>query len=195
MADLKISEMPLAPNFSGNTRIPVVRSGANEAITATTFFANVKDQVVLNVDSEDKDFQVKSVGNQNMLRVDASSNSVGIGKVPTLATLDVDGSIAINGVQINTSVQTQTASGAVDLTKNTTIVDSSSNVALQLGNGQNGQTITVVRKGAGNLTMSGSGSVIVGATTVTFTAVGSSVTLRYIVDAWYIVGAFLVTVA
>lgn len=52
--------------------------------------------IVFNEDSYDIDFRVESNGNANMLRVNGGLDMVGIGKDPSLATLDVAGSGAFS---------------------------------------------------------------------------------------------------
>jgi len=53
--------------------------------------------VIINEDSNDIDFRVESNGETHMLYVDGGGNKVGIGQSAPKATLDIDGSLNIDG--------------------------------------------------------------------------------------------------
>lgn len=63
--------------------------------------------VVFNENGDDVDFRIESDGNSNMLRINAGTNKVGIGKAPTQGVLDVNGIIygLSEGGAATTSVQ------------------------------------------------------------------------------------------
>jgi hypothetical protein len=67
---------------------------------ATTLSAllTVNSSAVFNEGSADADFRVESVGNANMVFVDASNDRVGIGYASPTKTLDVNGEVRINTV-------------------------------------------------------------------------------------------------
>lgn len=195
MADIKISDMTAATAFAGTAIIPIVDTGANKKLTAINLFANIQDPVVINSASEDNDTIIKGQTDPSLVFVDASANRVGISTNAPASVLDVDGDMSLNGPVYNKSVDTQTASGTVSLTTSTTIVDSTSPVALQIGPGTVGQIKTVVRKNSGSLTLSASGTTIVGGSTVTFTAAGSSIRLQFLGTTWFIIGGFNSTLA
>lgn len=195
MADIKISDMTAATAFTGAAILPIVDSGSNKKITATNLFANIQDPVVINSILEDNDTIIKGQTDPTLVFVDASANKVGVSTNAPAALLDVDGDLGINGPVYNKSVSTQTASGAIDLTTSTTIFDSTSSAALQIGPGTVGQIKTIVRKNSGSLTLVASGTTIIGGTTITFTAAGSSVRLQYLGTSWYVIGGFNSTLA
>lgn len=195
MADIKISDMTAATAFTGTAIIPIVDTGSNKKITATNLFANIQDPVVINSILEDNDTIIKGQTDPTLVFVDASANKVGISTNTPASLLDVDGDLTLNGPFYNKSYNIQTASGTVDLTSAVTIADSTSTIALQIGPGSPGQIKTIVRKNSGSLTMIGSGSTIIGGTTITFTVAGSSVQLQYLNSAWYVIGGFNSTLA
>jgi hypothetical protein len=83
-------------NASGNSLI-----GGTFGVTgATTLSATltVNSSAVFNEGSADADFRVESVGNANMVFVDASMDRVGIGYASPTKTLDVNGEVRINTV-------------------------------------------------------------------------------------------------
>lgn len=195
MADITISNMTAATAFSGADVIPLVSGGANKKVSAANLFANIQDPVVINSQSEDNDTIIKGQTDPSLVFVDASANKVGISNNAPVSVLDVDGDFTVNGPIYNKSVNTQTASGAVDLTTALTIVDSTSATALQIGSGANGQIKTIVRKNSGSLTLVASGTTFIGGTTVTFAAAGSSIRLQFMSSAWYVIGGFNSTLA
>lgn len=195
MPDIKISDMTTATGFSGSAIVPIVESGANKKVSAITLFANIQDPVTINSGSEDNDTIIKGQTDPSLVFVDASADKVGVSTNAPAHVLDVDGDLGINGPVYNKSYDTQTASGTVSLTTATTIVDSSSAVALQIGAGSPGQIKAIVRKGSGSLTLAASSTTIIGGTSVTFTSAGSSVTLQFLNSAWYIVSGFNSTIA
>ncbi|HET8685779.1 MAG TPA: hypothetical protein VFM18_03840, partial [Methanosarcina sp.] len=188
MPDIKISDMTTATAFSGSDVVPIVEAGTNKKVTATNFFANIQDPVVVNSLNEDNDTVIKGMTDSQLVYVDASTNRVGFSTNTPLTLVHVDGDITLNGVEYNGNYDTQTASGTLNLTTRSTIVDSSSAVAIQLGNGTfPGQEKTILRKGSGSVTISATGTII-GGSTITLNAAGSAVTVRYLNSAWYITG-------
>jgi len=73
--------------------------------------------VIINENSEaDLDFRVESSGNTHMLFVDAGNNRVGVGMSAPDSTLEVNGTVNINGIYHTEATQTfLTASTANDL--------------------------------------------------------------------------------
>lgn len=195
MADIKISDMTAATAFTGTAIMPIVDTGSNKKITATNLFANIQDPVVINSILENNDTIIKGQTDPNLVFVDASANKVGISNNAPASLLDVNGDFSVNGPIYNKSFNTQTASGTVDLTTAVTIVDSTSSAALQIGPGIAGQIKTIVRKNSGSLTLVGSGATIIGGSTITFTATGSSVRMQYLNSAWYVISGFNSTLA
>lgn len=194
MADIKISDMTSATAFAGSAVIPVVESGSNKKISASTLFANIQDPVVINSASEDNDTVIRGQTDAHLIYVDASTNRVGFSKNIPATLVDIDGDLTINGVVYNASANTQTVSGSIDLTTSSTVIDSSSAVAAQIGGGLNGQTKTILRKGSGSVTITTTNT-ITGGSTITLNVIGSSVVLRYIGAAWYIVGGYNATLS
>lgn len=194
MADIKISDMTTATGFTGNAVVPIVDSGTNKKVSATTLFSNIQDPVTINAASEDNDTIVKGISDPALIYVDASLNRVGISISTPQHLFDVDGDMRINGPLYQPNFNTQSVSGSLDLTTGTTIIDSASSVAARLGSGTEGQTKTILRKGAGSVTITTS-STLIGGSTITLSSVGGSVTLRYLNAAWYLQSGFNATLA
>lgn len=194
MADIKISDMTSATAFAGSAVMPIVVSGTNQKISATNLFGNIQDPVVVNSLSENNDTVIKGQTDATLFYVDASTNRVGFSTSTPQTLVDVDGSLTVAGVIYNNSLNTQAVSGSVDLTTATTVVDSASATALQIASGTSGQIKTIVRKGSGSVTMTTT-STIIGGSTITLNAIGSSVVVKFIDGAWYIVGGYNVTLS
>lgn len=191
---VKVSEMPTIVGINGSDKVMVIRSG-NKATTASDIFANIKDPVVMNADAEESDVVIKGRNIQDLFVADTSANRIGIKKAVPQSTLDIGGSTGIDGVVFFRSVQTQTSSGAVDLESRTTVVDDAGSIALQLGPGLIGQEKVIIRKNASAMTLSAAGTTILGATSITFTATGSTLSLFYTGTEWAITNSYNVTVA
>lgn len=191
---VKVSEMPTIVGISGSDKVMVIRSG-NKATTAADIFANIKDPVVMNADAEESDVIIKGKNIQDLFVVDTSANRIGIKKAVPQTTLDVAGTAGVDGVFYFRSVQTQTSSGAVDLESRTTLVDDSGSIALLLGPGTIGQEKVIVRKNASAMTLSAAGTSILGASSITFNATGSSLTLFYTGTEWVILSSYGLTVS
>lgn len=189
MADIKISDMTSGTAFAGSSYLPMVESGSNKKIAASDFFANIQDPVVINSASENNDTVIKGQTDAQLIYVDASANRVGFSKSTPATLVDIDGDLTINGPVYNASANTQSVSGSIDLSTSTTVIDSSSAVAAQIGGGLNGQVKTIVRKGSGSVTITTTNT-IVGGSTIALNVIGSSVVLQYIGSAWYIVGGY-----
>lgn len=188
MADIKISDMTASTSFSGNAVIPIVETGLNKKVSAITLFANIQDPVVINSASETNDTIIKGSSDANLIHVNATLNAVGIGFAAPLTKLDVNGSFRFTGIEARASSDNQNTSGALNMATDSTIVDSASAIALQIPPGMfEGQMKTIYRKNSGSLTMSaGAGTSIVGASSVTFTVVGSAISLQFLGSVWFI---------
>lgn len=194
MADIKISDMTSTTAFAGTSVIPIVESGSNKKITATNFFSHIQDPVIINYASEDNDTVIKGMTDSQLFYVDASTNRIGISKNNPTSLFDIDGDLCINGPEFNKSYNVQTTSGSSDLTYRTTIIDSSSAIAVQIGTGGDGQEKTIVRKGSGSVTITTTATMI-GGSTVSLADVGSSVTFRYMNSAWYVISSHNATLS
>lgn len=115
-----------------------------------------------------------------------------IGNVTGNVTGDVTGNVT--GINIGT-VATRSGAGAVPITASTVRLTTTGANALTLANGTNGQILTIVMVvdgGDGTLTP----TTKTGYTTITFDAVGDSVTLQYFTTlGWMIVSNYGATVA
>lgn len=191
---VKVSEMPTIVGISGSDKVMAIRSG-NKATTAADIFANIKDPVVMNADADESDVIIKGKNIQDLFVVDTSANRIGIKKAVPQTTLDVAGTAGVDGVFYFRSIQTQTSSGAVDLESRTTLVDDSGSIALLLGPGTIGQEKVIVRKNASAMTLSAAGTSILGASSVTFNATGSTLTLFYTGTEWVILSSYGLTVS
>ena len=110
------------------------------------------------------------------------------------STIRTDANLNVGGI-ITGDVQALSGAGAVNVTSmHTDFTSTGGAQALTLANGAAGQTKTichVVDGGSGVLTP----TTKIGFSTITFTNVGDSVTLRYTASGWAIVGIFGATTA
>lgn len=192
--DIKVSEMPEIAGIAGTDKIMVIRSG-NKASTAANIFSNIKDPVIMNSDAGESDVVIKGKNIQDLLVVDTTANKIGIKKAVPTTTIDVSGSAGIDGAVFFRSVQTQTSSGAVDLESRTTIVDDSGSIALQIGPGLIGQEKIIIRKNASAMTLSASGTTILGVASVAFNATGSTISLFYTGTEWVVLSGNNLTIS
>tara|TARA_R100000278_G_scaffold25345_2_gene23356 strand:+ start:448 stop:2361 length:1914 start_codon:yes stop_codon:yes gene_type:complete len=72
-------------------------------------------ETIFNEDAQDADLRVESTGNQNMIRVDASTDKVGIGHAPS--TIDATLDILTGGTFRNTRLLTVSVSASTTLTE------------------------------------------------------------------------------
>lgn len=194
--------MPKFSDYSSVTTsvgytIPLFKTGtANKKISSADLFANIQDPVVINSTLLDNDTVIKGQTDAALFYVDASLNRVGVGTSTVSEKLSINGSLGFNGILVDKAINTQTTSGAVSISTSTTIVDSAATTNLQIGAGSvEGQIKKIFRKGSGSMSLVASGTTIVGGTTIVFSAVGSSVTLRFMGNAWYIEGAYNITIS
>jgi len=124
-----------------------------------------------------------SVGGETSL-----SGTLDVTGTTTVSALDISGLIRIKGTP-----QTLTGAGAVNLTTTTTLLVTTGANALTLAAGADGQVkIITMKTNGGNGTLTPTG--LRGGTTITFSAVGQTVTLLYKDLAWLpisLVGAVL----
>lgn len=193
MADKKISELVSAAAFAPADIVPIVQGGANKKITFANIFNFLNTPVSANTLQADIDFKYSGVLVENLFFVDASADRVGIRTNTPEEDLDVNGSLSSNGIERSKSFNTQTSSGQVSLTSATTIIDSISPVAATLPVGKEGQKKTIILKGPGSATLTGTG--FGGFTTVTFNSIGDTLTLMYIDSAWYVINGYGVVIA
>ena len=196
MPDVKITDMTTATQFAGSDVLPIVQSGSNKKLTATALFSKIQDPVVINSESEDNDTVIKGQTDAALFYVDASTDRVGISTNAPETVLDVDGSFQARGLTRFPSANTMTSGGAIDVTTGSTIVDSLAPLTIQIPAGVSGQKKTIYRKSTGTLSLSpGAGVTIIGAASITFDSVGSSLTLHYLGGNWYIHSASRCTFA
>lgn len=193
MADKKISQFVSASAFSGADIIPIVQGGANKKLTFANLFNAVNVAQNYNTTQADIDFKYSGVLSTHLLFIDASEDKIGVNNPTPEETFDVGGSFSSNGIERTKSFNTQTSSGAVSLTSATTIVDSVSAVAATLANGKEGQKKTIILKGSGSVSLTGTS--FGGFTTVTFNSVGDTLSLMFIDGAWYVLNGYGVTIA
>lgn len=67
-------------------------------------------------------------------------------------------------------------------------------VSFTLPVGLDGQVVTIISTNSG-ISVSGGPSAAIGATSITLTAVNSSVTLKFFTDTWYIIGSYNASIA
>lgn len=192
---IKFSDFAVATGFGGTDFFPVVQSGVMKQLRSSTLWSTIVDPVVMNSGQLDVDTRICGVGEANLVFVDASTNRIGLKTSAPGYTLDVNGDIATRGRLIAGSKNTQTTAAAVSLTTLTTIVDVSSSTAVTIGAGVEGQYKQIFRKGSGTVTITASGTTIVGATTITMTAAGAVASLQYLDGNWYLIDGRNLTIA
>lgn len=117
MANVKISELPVATSLSNGDSFPVVQGGVTKQAARSVLFASPTftgtttadlltatgdvtfdgGAFVFNDSGADKDARFEGDTDANLLFLDASTNRVGIGTATPAAKLDVNGSAAITG--------------------------------------------------------------------------------------------------
>lgn len=117
MANVKISELPVATSLSNGDSFPVVQGGVTKQAARSVLFANPTftgtttadlltatgdvtfdgGAFVFNESGADKDARFEGDTDANLLFLDASTNRIGIGTATPAAKLDVNGSAAITG--------------------------------------------------------------------------------------------------
>lgn len=190
--DKKISELTAATSGLGTDLIPIVQSGANKKLTIANLFGKVNTPTHFNESGSDIDFRISGDTDAFLFMVDASTDRIGIGRQTPVEKFDINGGLRINGIKRNDSVVTQTSSGVVDLTSDTTILSMAGPGSVTLGSGTQGQEKTVVADNVGPVTLTAASST--GFTNVVFDAAGDVVVFKYLANKWYIVGSMGATI-
>lgn len=117
MANVKISELPVATSLSNGDSFPVVQGGVTKQAARSVLFASPTftgtttadlltatgdvtfdgGAFVFNESGADKDARFEGDTDANLLFLDASTDRIGIGTSSPAAKLDVNGSAAITG--------------------------------------------------------------------------------------------------
>lgn len=199
MADQKISELTSATTAAGADLLHIVQGGSNKKVTVANFFANIKTPVVINEDGGDQDTRIEGDTDVNLIFVDASADSVGIGTGTPTEKLDVNGNVAVSGGFLRMSqTPTTVTTGSLTVSKAINYLNTSAAggaaTNLSLADGEQGQIMHVVMIDEDGdavlipLSKNGYGS-------ITFTAVGQSATLLYANSKWNILAVYGATVA
>lgn len=191
--DKKFSELPVATSLTATDIFPIVQTAANKKISATAVFGNINVPVGINTANGDQDTIISGTVDDNLLFVDASTNRVGVGTSTPGEKLDVAGGLKLNGLVRNESIVTQTGSGPVDITANTTVFNIASAATATLVNGALGQEIELVASAVGPVTLTP--AALAGGTNIIFDAIGDTVNLKFISGKWYIMSQYGITVA
>lgn len=191
--DKKFSELPVATELTATDIFPIVQTATNKKISATNVFGNINVPVGINTSNADQDTVVSGTIDDNLLFVDASTNRVGVGTNVPAEKLDVSGGIRLDGVVRNESIVTQTGSGPIDITANTTVLNIASAASVTLVDGDLGQEIEIVSSAIGPVTLTPAS--LAGGTNILFDAIGDTVNLKFISGKWYIMSNYGITVA
>lgn len=91
----------------------IIRGGANNAKCEIRVYDNGDGQngVVINEGGFDRDTRIEGTGDQNLFKVDASTDRVGIGTASPSYKLDVSGTFSANSVNVNDSYTFPTGDG------------------------------------------------------------------------------------
>ena len=120
-------------------------------------------ETIINEDAQNTDLRIESTGNQNMIRVDASDDKVGIGHAPT--TIDATLDILTGGTFRNTRLLTVSVSASTTLTE----ADHAGRYNICAGNitlpstSTAGEYYTILNTTGGNITIGRNGNNINGA--------------------------------
>lgn len=195
MADIKISAMVAATAAAGADLLPLVQGGANKKITIAALFAAVNTPVVINQALASQDTRIAGTTDANLIYVNSTTNTVGIGTATPAAKLDIAGSLNTNGIIRHQSSGILAVAGSVDLTTRTTLLDTVSSFAATLGAGALGQEKVLIARNTGSVTITAAtGSVFNGFTTITMASLGGSVSLLFIDGKWTVTTGYKVTI-
>ena len=179
------------------TEILGTDSLSSSRVTINDNFLDVQDEIV------DLKGLLNPATNQ-LTGVDITANSITISGSPGTATLlattatslDVTGNTKIDGAVIKAGVQGSFGSGIpsmpTTLAHSTYFVDCANATAqtINLGSGADGQEIMMIATSVGAV----DANAIAAATSVDFDGPGSTLTLRFFVSDWYIVGSHKCTI-
>lgn len=193
MADKRISEFVAATAAAAADLLVLVQGGANKKLTIANLFANINTPVSINPLLGDVDTTIAGDTDANLVKVDASADSVGIGTATPAQKLDVNGSFGTNGAIFNKAVETLSSAGACSLIKHTTIFDTSSSFSATLANGATGQVKKLLSKNSGTITVTA--TTPAGWAQIVFNAPYQAATLEWQDGKWFITGSRGVTIS
>lgn len=200
MSVIKISQLPTSTDITTPTLdwLPIVQGGTTKKISFDTIFKKIKSDVIINPELTSINVTINGHSFANLLKIDGTSNRVGVGIDPT-EMLHVGGNAKIEGnVKVSQEVIT-VPSGSEPLIVNSsyavtvlqTEILSLSQQTINLPIAANNQFKTIVYAAAAankkiNVQYTFTDNLI-GATSIIFNKEGASVTLYGYNNSWIIV--------
>jgi hypothetical protein len=191
--DRRVSELVAATAAAAADLIMIIQGGINKKLTIANLFNAINTAFNFNTSQAAVDAVFLGQTDTDLLHVQASSNSVGVGTATPAQKLDVNGSLGTNGAVVHKAVETVAAAGAISLTKRTTILDTTSSFTATLANGYTGLTKVLISRNTGAVTVTATTSG--GWTQIQFTGVYQAATLEWQDGRWVITGSRGVTIS
>jgi hypothetical protein len=187
MADKRISEFVAATAAAAADLLVIVQGGTNKKLTVANLFGAINTPFNFNPSQTDTDAVFMGQTDTDLVHVDASANSVGVGTATPQQKLDVNGSLGTNGAVVHKAVETLSAAGAISLTKRSTLLDTTSSFSATLADGTTGLTKQLVSKNTGTVTVTA--TTPAGWTQIVFNAAYQTATLEWQDGKWVITGS------
>jgi hypothetical protein len=185
--DKRVSELVAAAGAAAADLIMIIQGGANKKLTIQNLFAAINTPLTFNATNQDIDAVFEGMTDLDLIHVDASTDSVGVGTSTPAQKLDINGSLGTNGIVVHKSSNIQSAAGAISLTSRATLLDTTGAYSATLANGTAGQTKVLYARNTGTITVTA--TTPAGWTQIVFNAIGQNATLEFQDGKWFVVGS------